>query len=172
MSGTMTHRPLANLSVPGEQEDGLSGARPPEPPTRPITGPVFELKAGKHFCRVPGCSKPNKEFEKRNAIAIHVARRHGLNLEGKPAKHSTGTRPLPLKDPAPDWKSINVRDVLSRDNVSLIFQAVRVLEQTRDNMTGKLTEMELLKRKHSKIDMIIGHLRELLPGPGPTAPPA
>lgn len=169
---SLTHRPLAGLDNPADQAERLSGSRPPEPPTKPITGPLFEMKNGKHLCRVPGCSKPNKEFEKRQAIAIHLSRRHGLTMEGKPAKHSTGTRPPPAKDPAPDWKTINVRDCLSRDNVSLIFQAVRVLEQTRDNMTGKLTEMELLKRKHSKIDMIIGHLKELLPGPGPTAPQA
>lgn len=164
----MTHRPLSSLTLPDEG----AGARPPEPPTKPITGPIFEQKGDKFFCRVPGCSKPNKDFNGRHAVAIHVSRRHGLSLDGKTSKQWGGTRPPPAKDPAPDWRAINVRDVLTRDNVSLIFQAVRVLEQTRDGMTGKLTEMELLKRKSAKLDMIIGHLKELLPGTGPVAPPA
>lgn len=166
---------MTYLTVPPEGLDvtmgSVSASRPPEPPTRPITGPLHELKSGKFYCRVPGCTKPDKEFSGKHAVAIHISRRHGLTMEGKPSKSASGTRPPPAADPAPDWRSISVRDVLSRDNVSLVFQTIRILEQSRDGLTGKLNEMEGLKRKSAKLDMIIGHLKELLPGPGPAAAP-
>lgn len=165
---TMTHKPLANLDVP--RAEGTSG--PPEPPTRPLAGPVWELKGDKFWCKVPGCLKPERPFDKRQGIAVHIARRHGLTMESKAIVKVGGARAPAQRDPEAEFRNVNVRDVLTGNNLNLIMQAIRVLETTRENLTGKLSEMELLAKKSAKLDHIIGKLRELVPSPSPPSPPA
>jgi hypothetical protein len=165
---SLSHKPLAEFQVP--KTEGTAG--PPEPPTRPLEGPVWESKDGTFWCKVPGCSKPERDFEKRHSIAIHIARRHGLTMEGKPSAQAGGSRPPAPRDPEADLRNVNVRDVLSGNNLNLILQAIRILETTRENLTGKLSEMELLARKSAKLDHIIRQLRELVPAPAPLGSPA
>lgn len=162
MPDALQSRPFDHLSVKDDDT-----RRPPEPPTKPISGPVFEMKGGNHFCRVPGCARPQQPFEKPNSIAIHLSRRHGLTMNGIPTVKSSGVRPAPIKAPEPDWKTVSVRDVLAANDVSLVYQAVRIIERAKENLSGKLHEMEQLKRKSAKLDVIAGYLKELLPGPGP-----
>lgn len=164
----MTHKPLANLDVP--RAEGTSG--PPEPPTRPLAGQVWELKGEKFWCRVPGCSKPDRPFEKRHAIAVHIARRHGITMEGKAIIKVGGSRAPASRDPEAELRYVDVRDVLTGNNLNLVMQAIRILETTRENLTGKLTEMELLAKKSAKLAHIIGKLRELVPAASPPSPPA
>lgn len=165
---TLTHKPMTGLELPGSQ----GAARPPEPPTKPLSGPVWELRNAKFYCRVPGCANPERDFEKRQAVAVHIARRHGLTMAGKPTRLASGSRPPAPRDPEADLRNVNVRDVLTGNNLNLVLQAIRVLETTRENLTGKLSEMELLARKSAKLDHIIGQLRELVPPPPQLGTPA
>ena len=165
---TMTHKPLESLNA--QKSNGSCAA--PEPPTKPLAGPVWELKNGEFFCRVPGCASPDRPFKKRHAVAVHIARRHGLTMEGKPSSQASGGRRPAPRDPEADLRNVNVRDVLTGNNLNLILQAIRVLETTRENMMGRLSEMEMLAKKTAKLDHIIGQLRELVPPPAPLSTPA
>lgn len=139
---------------------------PPEPPTSVLSGAPFIEKGGILSCRVPGCTTSAKEFRQRHAIAIHLSRRHGLDLEGK------YLTPAAKSEPEADiLKSVSVRDVLvGSDNISLMYQAIRIVEKAKENLSGKLNEHDLLKKKAVKLDLILLHMRELMPGGGP--PPA
>lgn len=135
---------------------------PPEPPTSVLSGAPYVEKGGVLLCRVPGCTTPNKEFKKRHAVAIHLARRHGLDLEGKYLAAA------PKAEPEADvLKSVSVRDVLvGSDNISLMYQAIRIVERAKENLSGKLNEHDVLKKKAVKLDLILLHMRELMPSGG------
>lgn len=142
----MSAQPQAGLKA---KSDG-----PPEPPTRPLTGSVYESTGIANFCRVPGCSAPDRPFAKMNAIAIHVARRHGLTLEGKPAG-LRGAAPPPTPP-------VSVRGIVVGTEGSLVAQAIRIVEAAKLNLGGKLTEMDLIRRKAERLEVILTYMRELV----------
>lgn len=150
------YKPLSTIS---ELPVATKSDAPPEPPTKPVSGPVYETKpSGEFFCKVPGCSKKDRPFHGKHAIAIHLTRMHGLTLEGKahnrPFQQPAAPRPAPLPD-------VDVRGIIVGAELALIHQAIKILQTAKDNLTGKLSEMETLKAKNAKLDAIIGGLRQL-----------
>lgn len=72
---------------------------------------------------------------------------------GRPRKY-----PGPPPAPEPD---VDLRGVLSPDGLGRVADAVRALEEARDNLSGRLSEMRVLELKARKLDRIIGSLRGL-----------
>lgn len=130
---------------------------PPEPPTAPINGRVFEEKDGSFFCRVPGCSKPSKAFDR---IAVHLSRLHGLDVDGNAVKPER--RRAPAVPPPPVVVDVNVRMILQGTERALIEQGIKVIEVARSNLSGKLADMDTLKAKSAKLERIALCMRELI----------
>ena len=135
---------------------------PPEPPTHPFDGPVFEKKGDSLYCLVPGCSKKERPFEEKHAIAVHMARRHGLNLEGKPARAYSRASVTPSPPPPPPKPPISVKGIIVGTEGSLVAQAIRIVETAKVNLGGKLTDMHILKEKAERLEVILGYMRELV----------
>lgn len=159
------YRPLAKVAeLPVKAPE--DSVRPPEPPTRPLGGPVFEQNASGCRCKVPGCSKAEKVFGGKHAISVHARRMHGLTLEGKPftvAPRAPATTRTPIP-PADDLRDVDLRGLLTGTDLALVEQTAKVLRATRDNLSGKLSEMDRLRRKAARIDRILEALGDLVPG--------
>lgn len=143
---------------------GLQGVKagsdgPPEPPTRPFEGPVFEKRGDSFHCRVPGCSKGERPFQEKHAIGVHMARRHGLNLEGKPARAFAKASLPPAPPPKPP---INVKGIIVGTEGSIVTQAIRIVETAKINLGGKLADMQILKEKADRLEVILTYMRELV----------
>lgn len=159
------HQPLAKIAeLPVKPPDG--DARPPEPPIQPLYGPVFERDAAGFKCRVPGCSKASKLFGGRHAVSVHMRRRHGLGLDGKPftAAPRAPAAVRTLASPTDDFRDVNLKNLLGGTDLALVSQTVKVLKAAKENLSGKLSEMDRLARKAAKIDRIVDALEELVPG--------
>lgn len=134
---------------------GVSG-KPPEPPTASITGPPFVMLDGLYYCKVPGCSKPQKGFER---IGAHLSRLHGLPSGGAP--NIALLRQAPER-PTVQKPYVSVRLILAPAELELVEQTIRALEFAKTNLTGKLTEMDMLAARAEKLGSIIVCLKELL----------
>lgn len=166
MTNETPYRPLSAIAEVAKPAPASSA--PPEPPTKPFSGPVYEERTGNYFCKVPGCSKAAKPFRGRHAMAIHLIRRHGLTVEGKVRALPERTRPAALT-PEQELRHVSVRGILTGDQLSLVNQAVRIIQIAKENLSGKLSEMEALKLKAAKLDAIAACLKELLSDPQGTA---
>lgn len=160
MTNDSQYRPLSAIA-----EVAKPASAPPEPPSRPFSGPAYEERTGNLFCKVPGCSKAAKGFRGRHTMAIHLIRRHALTIEGKARLVPEWTRPAALA-PAQELRYVSVRGILTPDQVSLIGQAARIVQTAKENLSGKLTEMDALRLKAAKLDAILTCIRELLPDGG------
>lgn len=141
-----------------EKESALveGGVVVPELPTGPIKGAPFDLKDGLYWCKVPGCSKAKKGFAR---IGTHLSRLHGLTSGGAP--NITPPLPAPARPQAPR-PYISVRLILPAAELALVEQTIRALEFAKTNLTGKLTEMDMLASRAEKLGSIILCLKELL----------
>lgn len=142
--------------APATKEGGAT--RPPEPPAAPITWPLYEEKDGQYWCKVPGCSKAKTGFAR---IGLHLSRLHGLTAEGAPHANirRSAAPPAPAPKPMP---YVSVRAILQGADLALVEQAIRVIEFAKNNLTGKLTDMEMLAARSEKLGSIIMSLKELI----------
>jgi hypothetical protein len=154
---SMSFQPLAQ----GLKNVKVKSDGPPEPPTRPLDGPVFEKRGDFLYCKIPGCSKAARAFDHKNGMAIHVARRHGLNLDGLPSNSWGNGRP-PAAPPPPPKPPVSVRGIIVGTEGSLIAQAIRIVETAKVNLGGKLSEMNLLQEKADRLEVILTYMRELV----------
>lgn len=140
-----------------ETEEG-GATRPPEPPTAPITGPLYEEKDGQYWCKVPGCSKSKTGFAR---ISVHLSRLHGLTPEGAPNGHLRRPAAAAAQAPKP-MPYVSVRAILQGTELALVEQTIRVIEFAKNNLTGKLADMEMLAARAEKLGTIILSLKELV----------
>lgn len=156
MSNGGGFRPLAeSVADVRPKSDG-----PPEPPTEPFSGPCWEKKGGNdYYCKVPGCSKPDKAFGGTHGMVLHLRKAHGLTMDGK--VHIPGAV-RPSAQAAPPAPPVNVRGLLEGNEVSLFQQAVKIIQRIKENLSGKLSEMHLLERKAARLSEIEAQLKDLL----------
>lgn len=165
----MSETPYKPLTAIADVAKGVVSSAPPEPPAKPFSGPAYEERTGNYHCKVPGCSKAAKGFKGRHAIAIHLIRRHGLTIEGKPRTAPERTRPAALTHEQ-ELRHVSIRGILTGDQLALIAQAARIIQTAKENLSGKLAEMETLRLKAAKLDSIAACLKELLPDPSTVQP--
>lgn len=128
--------------------------------------PAYELEDGVHWCRVPGCPKARVRYRSWNAIAVHFACTHGVNI---------WRRKDPAREPEPREAGgpvdVDLRPLFGPEDLEVMARAALAVEAARENLSGRLSEMEALKAKAAKLNRIIHGLEEILPRRA-DAPPA
>lgn len=84
-----------------------------------------------------------------------VGQRKGLVSEEKPEPPAAAARQVDV--------DVDVRGLLSEADAVRVAEFVRLLKEKRENLSGKLSEMEKLSLQGRKLDRIAGCLEELLP---------